>query len=141
MNQNDRAWAAKTADIAGFASPWVTKPHVRARAYPVALNFSDALKGFKGKRKSVMFHMANRGEAGKQKCLFCGGRLDKPAKAVSKDMGHGVRSEQAAATKPDEHSTWHYVPGVGVVGGMHYLCSWGNLLGRVHVAGRVMAGV
>lgn len=131
MNQRDAAWAKKTKDIAGFASPWVTKPHVRARAYPTALNFQDALKGFKGKRTVVMFHMVNRGEAGKHKCVHCGVRLDKPAGAFTKDMGNRTRVESPAAAAADEHSTWYYVPGKGIVGGQHYICSWSNLLGQV----------
>lgn len=136
MNQTERAWAIKTADIAGFASPWTSKEYVQAYAYPTALNFSDALKGFKGKRKSVVFHMLNRGEAGKHKCAYCGGKLNAPALAATKEHGNSVTSESPAAVKVDEHSTWIYAPGRGITGGQHYVCSWSNLLGNIYSAGR-----
>lgn len=136
MNQADQAWATKTLGIAGFASPWVTKPYVKAYAYPTALNFNDALKGFKGKRKSVIFHMLNRGEAGKHKCIYCGGKLNQPALAASKEHGNGVKSEGSAITTTDGHSTWTYTPGKGITGGQHYACSWSNLLGSLYAAGR-----
>ena len=131
MNQKDAAWALKTADIAGFASPWTTKEHVKAYAYPTALNFSDALKGFKGKRTRIIFHMVNRGEAGNHKCAYCNGKLNQPSRAVTRKSGTDVTTVSQAGVKVDEHSTWEFIPGKGIAGGMHYACSWSNLLGKI----------
>lgn len=131
MNQRDAAWARRTAHLDNFAAPWTSKPNVRAYAYPTATTFADALAGFKGKRKSVMFHMAHGSEADAEPCTFCEGPLGEPARAVSRDMGNGVRTEAPAAKTVDRSSTWYYVPGQGIAGGMHYQCSWANLLGRI----------
>ncbi len=131
MNKSDTAWAARTAHLDDFASPWSWGEGFRAYAYPVARTFDAAIQGFKGKRKGVMFHMLNSGEAGDLPCEVCGGKLSEPARAFTKDMGNNTRVESPAGAKPEATSTWHYIPGKGIAGGMHYLCSWSNLLGRI----------
>lgn len=131
MNKQEQAWAQRTKHLADFASPWSSGEGFRAYAYPTARTFEAALTGFKGKRKSVMFHMLNTGEAGMHECIACGGKLNAPARAFTKDMGNNTRVESPAGTKCDEHSTWTYYPGKGIGGGMHYVCSWSNLLGVI----------
>lgn len=131
MNKSDIAWAKRTAHLADFASPWSSGEGFRAHAYPTARTFAAAREGFKGKRNSVMFHMLNTGEAGEHECEACGGKLNEPARAYSKSMGNNTRVESPAGTKVDKHSTWFYYPGKGFSGGMHYVCSWSNLLGRI----------
>jgi len=117
-----------TQTVTGFRLPWTGGAH----AYPEADTFSAAKEGFKRRRKGVMFHMPNTGEAGAQSCAYCGGILAEPALAASKDHGNNTRSEQSAAVKPDRFSTWHYDPrGKRVIGGVHYQCSWSNLLGAI----------
>lgn len=122
-----------SSSIPGFRKPWTQG----AAAYFEADTFAAAKEGFKRKRKSVLFHMSNTGEAGQQDCLFCGGKLCEPAKAVTRDMGNGVRSESQGDTKVDKWSSWHYLPASkGIAGGMHYVCSWSNLLGALHATAR-----
>lgn len=114
--------------VQGFRLPWTQG----ACAYPEADTFAAAKEGFKRRRKAVMFHMPNTGEAGDQDCAYCGGTLREPARAASKDHGNNTRSEQSAAEKPDKWSTWYYVPASkSVVGGVHYMCSWSNLMGMI----------
>jgi hypothetical protein len=116
-----------------FRLPWT---HGVA-AYPEADTFEAAKDGFKRRRKSVIFHMPNTGEAGAQTCAFCTGILREPALAATRDMGNGVRSESPASSTPDRFSTWTYVPRLkGIVGGMHYVCSWSNLLGGIYAEAR-----
>lgn len=131
MNKQEQAWAQRTESMGDFASPWSNGDGFRAYAYPVARTFEAAMKGFKGKRKPVIFHMLNTGEAGSHECIACGGKLSDPARQFTKDMGNNTRVESPKGSKPDECSTWTYLPGRGVAGGMHYLCSWSNLLGRI----------
>ena len=131
MNKSDIAWAERTAHLADFASPWSSGEGFRAYAYPTARTFAAALEGFKGKRKSVMFHMLNTGEAGEHEWEACGGKLNEPARAFRADMGNNTRVESPASDKTDNCSTWYYIPGKGIAGGMHYVCSWSNLLGRI----------
>lgn len=131
MNKSEAAWAQRTAHLDDFASPWSSGNGFRAYAYPTARTFAAALEGFKGKRKSVMFHMLNTGEAGEHECVACNGKLNEPALAWSADMGNRTRVESPAGTKVDECSTWTYIPGKGIAGGMHYVCSWSNLFGMI----------
>lgn len=119
--------------VPGFFPPWQGV----ARAYPVALTFEAALAGFKRKRKPVLFHMPNTGEAGRKHCAVCKGRLSAPAKAFSVKYANNVRSEGSASQARDRYSTWTYDPKLKAVkGGMHYVCSWGDLLGQVHSQAR-----
>lgn len=114
--------------VKGFRLPWTEGAH----AYPEADTFAAAREGFKRRRKSVMFHMPNSGEAGTHKCVTCGGLLSEPALAFTRNMGNDTRVESPAGTKPDKHSTWYYDPTrKAVVGGQHYICSWSILLGRI----------
>lgn len=131
MNKQDIAWAQRTNNMPDFASPWSRGEGFRAYAYPVARTFEAALEGFKGKRKPVIFHMLNAGEAGSHECITCGGKLSAPALAFTKHMGNDTRVESPAGVKADEHSTWTYSPGKGIGGGMHSVCSWSNLLGAI----------
>lgn len=118
MNQSELAWAKKTAHLKGFASPWDrSKEGFRSFAYPTATNFADALEGFKGKRKQVMFHMTNSGEAGEIECSRCGVKLNQPAEGMG--------------DKVDKNSTWFFVPKQGIGGGQHYACSWSSIFDRV----------
>lgn len=121
--------ATTTTERPAFRAPWTAG----AAAYPEADTFAAAREGFKRKRKSVMFHMTNEGEAGDQPCAYCGGLLREPALAAEKDHGKGVTSVSPAAAKADRHSTWTYYPDVKRFGrGNHYVCSWSSLLGDLH---------
>lgn len=103
-----------------FRAPWTH----RARAYPEADTFSAALEGFKRKRKSVMFHMTNSGEAGAYSCEHCGNMLREPS---------------VDSTRENVHSTWHYDPKTkSVRGGVHYECSWSQTLNAVEAFGRLI---
>lgn len=119
--------------VKGFRLHWTEGAH----AYPEADTFAAAKEGFKRRRKSVMFHMANSGEAGDQPCATCGGLLREPAREFTRQMPENVRVESPAGTRPDKWSTWYYHPQTkSVIGGQHYLCSWSMLLGDISVAGR-----
>lgn len=98
------------------AKPAFRKPWERgAKGYFEADSFSAALEGFKRKRKTVAFHMANDGEAGAQLCAHCG--------VVLRDAAEG-----SEFLKPNRFSTWHYDPNrKAVVGGFHYECSWSRI--------------
>lgn len=104
--------------VTGFRSPWTAG----ARAYYEADTFEAAREGFKRKRKSIMFHMTNTGEAGDQTCIVCG--------ALLRDAEDRTKTNVTGGTAtPDRWSTWHYVPATkSIVGGMHYGCSWSVLL-------------
>lgn len=132
MNKQESAWSERTAHIADFASPWASKEGFRAYGYPTARTFAGALAGFKGKRNSIMFHMLNTGEAGEKTCIACTGKLNQPALSYSSVAGTRTRVESPAGTKVDQYSTWYYTPSRGFSGGMHYQCSWSNLLGMIH---------
>jgi hypothetical protein len=125
---------ARTASpVKGFRLPWTEG----AYAYPEADTFAAAKEGFKRRRKSVVFHMPNTGEAGNEECVVCHGTLKEPALALSKPMPNNVRVEHSAATTPDKWSTWYYDPQrKAVVGGRHYICSWSFLLGTISSLGR-----
>jgi hypothetical protein len=111
-----------------FRDKWTHGAH----AYPEADTFAAAKEGFKRRRKDVIFHMTNDGEPGDVECLFCNGKLREPALAASKDMGNDTTVESPASTRADLHSTWSYnAKGKFVYGGMHYVCSWSNLLGKI----------
>lgn len=116
-----------------FRAPWTHG----AAAYFEADTFDAAREGFKRKRKPVLFHMPNTGEAGDKPCVHCGGLLREPARAVTRAHGNGVRSEQDAAKTPDKWSSWYYDPkSKSIVGGRHYICSWSSLLGALHSSTR-----
>lgn len=111
-----------------FRLPWTSGAH----AYPEADTFAAAKEGFKRRRKSVMFHMSNDGEAGLIPCAYCHGKLAAPALAASAEHGNNTRSESPASLTVDKWSTWHYSPrDKSIRGGMHYVCSWSNLLGDI----------
>jgi len=131
MNKTELAWHNKTRELDDFASPWSSGKDFRAYAYPTARTFAAALAGFKGKRKGVTFHMLNTGEAGAHDCVTCGGKLNAPAVEFTRAMGNNTRVESPAGEKVDQHSTWRYVPGKGIAGGQHYICSWSMLLGQI----------
>lgn len=110
---------APTAPVPGFHAPWTGI----AKAYAVARTFDAAHAGFKRKRKSQMFKMDNNFEAGDIKCEACNIKLRNPYAA---NPG-GTRNQQ------DKQSTWTYLPASKtIVGGMHYYCSWGNLMTRIY---------
>lgn len=112
-----------------FRKPWQDGAH----AYPEADTFADALEGFKRKRKSVMFHMPNTGEAGDKKCVVCGGTLrDLP---LDREISSGRTTVYTGgAPKPDRWSTWDYSPSRKSVGnGRHYTCSWAALMLQIFV--------
>lgn len=113
------------------ARPAFRKPFTYgAAAYPEADTFAAALEGFRLRRKTVMFHMSNDGEAGDRKCIGCGGVLREPALAVN-----GTNYQAPAAQSADKFSTWDYSPKHKAVGnGRHYVCSWGLLFMRIFVA-------
>lgn len=118
-----------------FFKPWETVDGRRnLGAYHVADTFEDALAGFKRKRKAIIFHMPNEGEAGDLPCVVCGGLLRDPNREASLRAGR-TTSEGGAGTKPDRFSTWTYDPRRKTVGnGMHYLCSWSALMLDIFVA-------
>jgi hypothetical protein len=100
-----------------FRKPWTSG----ARGYHEADTFAAAKEGFKRHRQGKIFHMTNSGEAGQRPCVSCGIKLADPYPVNT----HNDKGE----TKVDEYSTWHYVvAGKRVVGGQHYICSWGTLL-------------
>lgn len=104
--------------IEGFRNPW----EGGAKAYPEADTFSAAKEGFRRKRKGIMFHMPNSGEAGKLPCTVCGVLLKDPYDV----NGH---TPSMAHSKTDTNSTWNYDPKTKkVYGGRHYYCSWVVLL-------------
>lgn len=112
-----------------FRKPWENG----AYGYPEADTFADALEGFKRRRKSVMFHMPNTGEAGDHKCVVCGGTLrDLP---LDREISHGRTTVYTGgAHKPDRWSTWDYSPSRKSVGnGRHYTCSWSALMLQIFV--------
>ena len=114
--------------VEGFRLPWTEG----ARAYPEADTFAAAREGFKRRRKSVMFHMPNSGEAGTRTCVTCGGSLAEPALAFKRDLPNDTHLESPAGKSPDKWSTWYYDPArKAVVGGQHYICSWSMLLGHI----------
>ena len=93
-----------------FRKPW----EHGARAYHEADTFEAALAGFKRARTSKMFLMPNSGEAGQKRCASCALRLGGPIPGQE---------------KIDQFSTWVYDPKrKAVVGGQHYVCSWGSLI-------------
>lgn len=99
-----------------FRKPWTNG----AYAYFEADTFAAAREGFKRKRKSLIFHMSNDGEAGDRKCVTCGGTL-REASLLPGSSG-----------SPDRWSTWTYSPERKAVGnGQHYVCSWQSLLNRI----------
>lgn len=119
---------AKTiSPVEGFRNPWTQG----AYAYPEADTFAAALAGFKRKRKNVIFHMPNTGEAGERTCVVCLGRLN--AAPAERTITHGrttihTGSATAGAT-PDKWSTWDYdAAGKRVGNGRHYTCSWNALM-------------
>ena len=109
--------------VQGYRNPWTQGAH----AYPEADTFAAAKEGMKRKRKPVMFHMPNTGEAGDQPCITCGAKLrDLP------DTEKAPFETTGGTHKADKWSTWHYDPkSKKVVGGQHYGCSWGTLLIRI----------
>lgn len=110
--------------IPAFRQPWTNGAH----AYPEADTFEAAREGFKRRRKDVIFHMSNTGEAGQQTCLHCGVLLSEPADA---NRG-GFQRTGDTEPKPDKWSTWTYLAKQkGIGGGMHYACSWSNLLHQI----------
>jgi hypothetical protein len=109
--------------VPGYRNPWTQG----AYAYPEADTFAAAKEGMKRKRKPVMFHMPNTGEAGNKTCVTCGAKLkDLP------DMENAPFETSGGNPTPDKWSTWNYDPKTkSVVGGQHYGCSWGALLTRI----------
>lgn len=104
-----------------FRLPWTNGAH----AYPEADTFEAARQGFKRRRKDVIFHMSNTGEAGKHACATCGVLLSEPADA----NGGGFTRTGNADPTPDKWSTWTYrAKEKGFSGGQHYACSWSSLL-------------
>ncbi len=94
-----------------FRAPWTGG----AAAYFEADSFAAALEGFRRKRKALLFHMDNRGEAGDLDCARC---------------GHILRgsAEGKLDIRPTNSSSWHYDPKTKtIVGGVHYECSWSNI--------------
>jgi hypothetical protein len=119
-----------------FRKPWENG----AKAYPEADTFADALEGFKRRRKSVMFHMPNTGEAGEKICVVCNGRLaDLPLEGEIKS---GRTTVYTGGTRtPDRWSTWDYSPKHKSVGnGRHYTCSWAALMLNIFVTYDSLAG-
>lgn len=114
--------------IPEFRAPWQNG----ARAYFEADTFAAALDGFKRKRKGVMFHMTNAGEAGNHTCVVCGGRLNEVPQR--REITHGrttvvTGTTTGATPTPDRWSTWDYdAKGKRVGNGRHYLCSWNALM-------------
>lgn len=113
--------------IPGFRAPWQDG----ARAYPEADTFAAALTGFKRKRKGVIFHMTNTGEAGDRMCVVCSGTLREAP--VQKKISQGRTTIHTGTTvtdvKPDRWSTWDYdAAGKRVGNGRHYTCSWSALM-------------
>ncbi len=108
--------AAKTAPkIPGFRRPWEDG----AAAYFQAESFAAAIEGFKRKRKPVLFHMPNSGEAGDFTCDHCGHLLRDPA-------------EGNPHLKPNINSSWYYDPKrKAVVGGVHYEYSWSRIFNAI----------
>lgn len=103
----------KTTMIPEFRLPWT----YGAKAYPEADTFAAAREGFKRRRKTVIFHMTNDGEAGDRLCVVCGIALREPSEGRD---------------RPDLHSTWDYSPEHKAVGnGRHYICSWTALMNRI----------
>lgn len=98
-----------------FRAPWSGG----AAAYFEADSFEAALEGFKRKRKPVLFHMDNRGEAGDLDCAHCGSILRGPA-------------EGNLEIRPTNSSSWHYDPKTKtIVGGVHYECSWARIFDSI----------
>lgn len=92
-----------------FRTPW----NHGARAYYEADTFKSALEGFKRKRKPLIFHMTNAGEAGNYDCDHC---------------GNSLREAAVDSTSISKHSTWGYDPATkSIRGGVHYVCSWSQL--------------
>ena len=101
---------ATVVDKPAFRLPW----HDGAKAYPEADTFAAAKEGLKRRRKSLIFHMTNTGEAGNSTCVVCARLLSEPAEG---------------STKIDPWSTWDYSPATkNVRNGRHYICSWGSLM-------------
>ncbi len=119
----------ETTTRPAFRAPW----SYGAAAYFEADTFDAAREGFKRKRKGLMFHMpAQADDVRDVECAYCHGPLGEPARAASKDHGNNTRSEQSAATRVDKWSTFYYVPAdKSIRGGVHYQCSWSNLLGAI----------
>lgn len=98
-----------------FRAPWTGG----AAAYFEADSFAAALEGFKRKRKALLFHMDNRGEAGDLDCDRCGHILRGPA-------------EGNREFRPTNSSSWYYDPKTkSVLGGVHYECSWSRIFDSI----------
>lgn len=98
-----------TSSKPAFRTPWSHG----ARAYYEADTFQGALEGFKRKRKPLIFHMTNTGEAGDHDCAHC---------------GNSLREAAVDSTSISKHSTWTYDPkSKSIGGGVHYVCSWSQL--------------
>ena len=95
-----------------YRAPWTGG----AKAYPEADTFGDLWAGVARKRKTLIVHMPNTGEAGDVPCASCGALLRDP----SPDRD-----------RPDVWSTWHVAPRSRQAAGQHYACSWGTLLSAV----------
>lgn len=108
-----------------FRKPWNNGAH----AYTEADTFAAAQEGFKRVRKSQLFHMDNRGEAGDRACVSCGEKL----RDVNASERVGViHSSTGAPKSPDKWSTWRFDPRTKqIYGGQHYSCSWGTLLADI----------
>lgn len=117
--------AQTISPVEGFRNPWTQG----AYAYPEADTFAAALAGFKRKRKNVIFHMPNTGEAGERTCVVCHGPLN--AVPLVREVSEGrttIRTGQTN-TSPDKWSTWDYdAAGKRVGNGRHYTCSWNALM-------------
>jgi len=124
--------ARTISTVPGFRLPWTQG----AYAYPEADTFAAALAGFKRRRKRVIFHMPNSGEAGMRKCVVCGGILGElPKERTIRSGRTETTTGPGAHMTPDKHSTWTYDPQRKQVGnGMHYTCSWSALMLRIFVA-------
>ena len=95
-----------------YRNPWTGG----AKAYPEADTFADLWEGVKRKRKSLLVHMPNDGEAGDILCASCGIKL--------RDIGPD-------ASKPDQWSTWTVYPREKKAVAQHYYCSWGSLMQEI----------
>lgn len=101
-----------------YRAPWTNG----AYAYPEADTFTAAQAALIRRRKVVMIHMTNTGEAGTHTCAVCGNALNQ---TPNLDVIGGTSNK----TEPDHWSTWDYVPRIKrVVNGRHYICSWSALL-------------
>ena len=97
-----------------YRQPWTHG----AKAYPQADTFDALRDGTKRKRKSLIVHMPNSGEAGDVLCATCGVALREKCPTSQLD-------------KLDERSIWTVSPRSKTAYGQHYFCSWSSLFEQI----------